>query len=44
MTQNFYIIISVLQDSEYYNSMCYVRDNDPEFLYDYFSVTGLRVL
>ena len=39
MTQNFYKIISLLQDSEYYNSMCYIRDSDPELLYDYFSIT-----
>ena len=26
------------QDSEYYNSMCYIRDNDPEPLDLYFSI------
>ena len=38
MTQNFYMIISLLQDSEYYNSMCYIRDNDPEPLDLYFAI------
>ena len=28
----------LFQDSEYYNSMCYIRDNDPEPLDLYFSI------